>query len=1040
MKAQNRLCSVCVFLFQLSLPRVSYLTVLSVVSYAVRLFFFLVTSIVLSLQRSTTALPVQPPEPTKLSPLDEEKVSHIVEVCAVTRDEALRVLETCMMDETMAIERILSGNGLNSWSQVSKKKKPPQSRSTNRAPHHNTDRDRNQGRRDRRDRDRSGPLPASSDQPNSQSNGYRRPGGSTRQFQNQPQSNRNKSQLSAASSGRMRALHVQSSGHLQGTASNYGQQPSASNAVPGNAQSVSSWPASNLPKPSETTQTWGSPPREGRRDGQDLGAPRWESQEPQMWGDAPTASLNETSEEPWTESLHSPSPPQPQVWTSKDPLERKDRNADSTSKTDMKNMSDTSQTIDPSQKPPIKSPQKSSQVSTVKRTFNYAAAAAAGTSHEKPVQPSSPERNTTSVQQDTPEEDASIKEKVDDSANIDPIVSNQNTSAVSSPADRTVSTSERTADAGNNTNSSAPVVPSVPNLSPAPSKSPAVKGVSPIPVAQHSNTDTLTSPLPTKQENLLETPNRTTAWSSRPISENKEEKQLEEAVAAAAVASAAVVGNEATGEDALSLQFGSFGLGGLDVSWTPPLPKISEPVGGSVLSTSQSNVSTVANSSGSTPNVSSAPAAIASPQGNNLPVVAPVTSVMPNNSVAPPAPPMVPAPAPVAPSSMNVGSSFVSGTSSARAHDNGAMLSNQSDPRVNALSSSALHLPNVSSTGSGSGMFPVLAMPGPGASFGPANYGAPYLVPPLHGYSPALVSYGDNANDLNSSRGPSLGPPGSLPLYDPNLPVMGSGSGKYGAIPGLGDMTALGAMQSGVSKEGHQSNPEMEKGNGLSTSGLGNGMDPLAAPYMLPGYPSVQYPMYTFPSPPYGPPGMAPPGANPFPYAAAGQVTSQGGRGFGFDDGVGLGANSRNGAGLGESMYTPGAYLTNGNPKGGPDGSYKSGRGNNGGGLSGMGMGGGMMVGMGYGDYTGVMGGVGNNVGGGGGSGGAGWGHRHANGMRDGNGNSGMMSNGAMGSNVAPGAGGGYGSGAGSAAGGNVAGGNAGGSGYWPGQASGYYS
>lgn len=957
----------------------------------------------------------------------------------MSRDEALRVLETCMMDETMAIERILSGNGLNSWSQVSKKKKPPQSRSTNRVPHHNPDRDRNQGRRDRRDRDRSGSLPGNSDQSNSQSNGYRRPGGSTRHFQSHPQSNRNRGQSSTTNSGRTRTPLVQSSGQPQASASNRAQQIPTANAAAGSSQPVSSWSASNVAKSSETAQTWGSPPREGWREGQDVDTSKWESQEPQAWGDAPTASANETLDEPWSESLHSSSPSQPRAWGAKDPLEKKDRNTDSTSKNDLKNTSDTSQSIDPPQKPPNKSPQKPMHVSSVKRTFNYAAAAAAGTSHEKPVHTSSPERSTTSAQQDSTKEDVSVNEKMDDSANIEPTKSNQHTPAVSSPVNRPISSSEHTVETGNDANSAVLAVSSVPNLSPVPSASP-LKVLSPNPVSQPSNADALTSPLPTKQENALDTPNRTSAWSSRPsLPESKKEK-LEDTSAAVAAASAAVVGNEAAGEDALSLQFGSFGLGGLDVSWTPPLPKLSEPVGGSVLSASQSNVSTVANSSGSTPNVSSAPAPVASPQGNNLPVVASTTSVMPSNSVAPPPPPAAPAPTTAVPSNLNVGSSLVSGTSSTRAHDNGPMLSNHPDPRANTLSSSALHLPNVSSTGSGSGVYSVLAMPGPGASFAPANYGAPYLVPPLHGYSPALVPYGDNTNDLNSSRGPSLGPPGSLPLYDPNLPVMGSGNGKYGAIPGLGDMSTLGGMQTGVGKEGLHSNPEMEKGNGLGgTSGLGNGMDPLAAPYMLPGYPSMQYPMYTFPSPPYGPPGMAPPGANPFPYAAAGQVTSQGGRGFGFDDGVGLGANSRNGAGLGESMYTPGGYLTNGNPKGGADGSYKPGRGNNGGGLSGMGMGGGMMVGMGYGDYAGVMGGVGNNVGGGG-SGGAGWGHRHANGMRDGNGNSGMMSNGAMGNNVGPGAGGGYGGGAGNAAGGSIAGGNAGGSGYWTGQASGYYS
>lgn len=988
-------------------------------------------------QRSTATPPVQPPEPTKLAPLDEEKVSHIVEVCAVTRDEALRVLETCLMDETMAIERILSGNGLNSWSQVSKKKKPPQSRSTSRTAH-TTDRDKNHGRRDRRDRDRSTSYQGNSDQPNVHPNGHRRPGGSTRHFSNQTQANRSKDQIHTNSSGRKRAPHVQSSGQTQGPASDQGSHPSAAGSVADTAQSQST---SNVPKSPSATQAWGSPPREGLHEEKDFASGRRiECKEPQKWGDAPTASPKQPAKQSWAESLHSPSSAQPKAWNGKDPFEAKDRSGDGISKSHAKPMTNSTQSSEPSHKALSKSPPKSIHTSTVKRTFNYAAAAATGTSHEKPIHSSSPERVASSGKSSLAVGDATANEKVDDFANIEPTESNHHTPAMPSPVDRAISNSERILDTGTDVNPSIIPIPSVPNLSPVPPGSDVKKAVSPAPVAPLKDSESLVSPSPSKAEKTLGTPNRTTAWAPRPaVSENKEEKQLEEVSAAVAAASAAVVGNEPSGEDALSLQFGSFGLGGLDVNWTPPQPKMSERVGGSVISTSQSNVSTVANSSGSTPNVSSAPVSstIASSPGNNLPAVV-TTPAVPSTGVIPSAAAATPAPAPAVASNLNVGSSLMPGApTSNKAHDNGPILSNPSDARINNLASTSLHLPNVSSAGSGSAMFPVMAMPGPGGNFAPANYGAPYLVPPLHGYSPALMSYGDNNNDLNSSRGPSLGPPGSLPLYDPNLPVMGSGNGKYGAIPGLGDMSALGGMQTGAGKDGLQANSELDKGNGLGTSGLGNGMDPLAAPYMLPGYPSMQYPMYTFPSPPYGPPGMAP-GPSPFPYAA-GQVSSQGGRGFGFDDGVGIGANSRNGAGIGESMYTPGGYLSNGNQKGGSDGSYKSGRGNNGGGLSGMGMGGGMMVGMGYGDYSGVMGGVGSNVGGGG-SGGGGWGHRHANGMRDGNGNNGMMSNGAMGGNIAPGAGGVYGGGAGSAAGGSVAGGNAGGSGYWAGQASGYYS
>ncbi len=55
---------------------------------------------------------------------DNAKVSSIAEVCHVSTDEAASVLVACRMDETLAIERFLSGEVKTStWSEVSKKKK-----------------------------------------------------------------------------------------------------------------------------------------------------------------------------------------------------------------------------------------------------------------------------------------------------------------------------------------------------------------------------------------------------------------------------------------------------------------------------------------------------------------------------------------------------------------------------------------------------------------------------------------------------------------------------------------------------------------------------------------------------------------------------------------------------------------------------------------------------------------------------------------------------------------------------------------------------
>lgn len=902
-----------------------------------------------------------------------------MEICQVPREEALRVLDACHMDETMAIERILSGNGLSSWSQVSKKKKnTPNPRAAPR-PSYQNDRDPSRDRRDRRDRDRS--ASHTSESANPQSNGYRRAQGPPRH---------------STSHHSQRSKDAPASGGPHGGRKRPQFPPQN---PPANAQANEYHPQVTPTKPDQSSpsrtnfgdniQTWSSPPTDGWADQKQPNGPTetWnDSQTTQSWGDSKSSPVANSGEQSWSDSLQASPPAAPNAWSVKDSADVKESiQPDALPKQDDVLPIDAPKNIPPQAKP------APSSTPSVKRTFNYAAAAAAGTSHEKP--PAVVPERVSPPALLNPIDSESVG-----TDNVDDIIGSESTEARST---RSISRPLRP------TNSEAEALQAESANIERRTLQTGANMVSPVgaDVSVASESSPVAVPTP-KSEPRLESPTPSgNAWAARPaIAEVKEDKRVEESVAAIAVASAAVGGNEAAG-DALSLQFGSFGLGGLDVNWSASEQKPNDNVTPSPVPTS---------------------VPVSTPAPAPAPVPAPVTAPVPpkvvanegnTHSITPVAKPAKSVSSPVAnaAAASNVGvanamQSAPVATAAAGGLDNGSGIVNGADMRGNNIASSGLPLPAASSAGNGSGMFPMLAM-APGGNFGPPNYAAPYLVPPLHGYTPALGSY-ENGSELGSSRGPNLGPPGSLPLYDPsNLSGMGSGNGKYGAIPGLGDMSGLAAVQSGVGKEGLQMNGgEMDKANGLGTSGLGAGMDPLAAPYMMPGYPSMQYPMYTFPPGPYGPPGMAPPGASPFPYAAAaGQVSSQGGRGgFGFDDGsVGLSA-SRNGNGLGESMYTPGGYLNNSmshnvNQKAAADGSYKSVRGNGGGagggaGLGGMGMAGGMVSGMGYGDYGGGMGGVGNavssNVGGPGG-----WGNRQGNGIRADGGNvsSGMVSNGSMG-------------------------------------------
>lgn len=100
-----------------------------------------------------------------MASIDKEKVTKLVDVCNVSREEASRVLDACHMDLDMAINRFLSGAEETAWSEVSKKKKPvPPPRAAGQRHGRGRDPDRD---RDRRDRDRR------DDRPGARNDGHR---------------------------------------------------------------------------------------------------------------------------------------------------------------------------------------------------------------------------------------------------------------------------------------------------------------------------------------------------------------------------------------------------------------------------------------------------------------------------------------------------------------------------------------------------------------------------------------------------------------------------------------------------------------------------------------------------------------------------------------------------------------------------------------------------------------------------------------------------------------------------------------------------
>lgn len=861
--------------------------------------------------------------PPALAPVDKEKVAAIVEVCNVSTEEALRVLDACHMDETMAIERFLSGKEVATWSEVSKKKKPPAVRPA--APQR---RDRDSSRRDR-DRDRD---------PN------RRP---------PPRSSYGSTPASAPSSA-------------------YGSSYGNGVAAAPQPAPVSLPPASDWPQNSPADDAWGAVPQPeswptGPSDDTwgDPNAGAAPTVDTPQWGEAPSGG----GAEPISAAASSWGVPDSSANTA---IDATAGNAETRSAAD--GSSPMLQQGISAEQPSVTTAPNSTPV---KRNFNYAAAAAAGTSHAKPtpvpasVAPVAPASASAPSAIPSPIMSSPVHvaaQTADLTANGTP--PNSAATAAQTSSGDSGEVKKRRSRGGRKHRARQEALRAAQGAN---GGAPAGMTNGDEPAMFDAQVDALG--VENANSAILDTPSTPpNAWAARAAA--KEKKQIEDSAAAVAVAAAAVVGSEPLGADSLSLQFGSFGLSGLDgVNWSASEQK---PTASEAISASMGTVPTQGGVSASAP-VPGAHSGTAT-----LPVgAAPVSS---------------------APSSMPTSTGIHGGT--------GNDLSN-------AMSmAGAGHFPGVSGS-TGSGLFPVLPVGATGA-FPPPNYGTPYMMPAIPGYSPALQSY-ENGSELGNSRSLNVGP-NTLPLYDPSVL-----SGKYGA--GLGDSSGVpGSIAKDMLPSGGN---DGDKSGPTGTAGLPIGMDPLAPAYVMPGYPSMQYPMYSFPTGPYAPPpGMGPPGPSPFPYPPTGQVSSQGsyggypgqgggigkygnanagGRGgFGFDDGTGGqgGGPSRNASGLGESMYTPAAYMnpsmsdTSGQ-KGLGDGGYKGGRsGGNvgmGGGVSGMGMsGGGMVPPMPYNDYAGGVGGA--NVAGGGGVGVPGnWNNRQGNnGRLDTPGSAGMQSNQSM--------------------------------------------
>eukprot|EP00172_Hildenbrandia_rubra_P002302 Plantae.Rhodophyta-Hildenbrandia_rubra.ctg3056.p1 GENE.Plantae.Rhodophyta-Hildenbrandia_rubra.ctg3056~~Plantae.Rhodophyta-Hildenbrandia_rubra.ctg3056.p1 ORF type:complete len:1059 (+),score=201.15 Plantae.Rhodophyta-Hildenbrandia_rubra.ctg3056:174-3350(+) len=345
-----------------------------------------------------------------------------------------------------------------------------------------------------------------------------------------------------------------------------------------------------------------------------------------------------------------------------------------------------------------------------------------------------------------------------------------------------------------------------------------------------------------------------------------------------------------TNGDALSLQFGSFNLGGIDtVNWSGR-PEVNG-TGGANGPSQQGNIpgSSVGGPSPgrpadkqAIPAVQSTPSKAPGPSPSravgNSPTAAKIIRTSPSpapsnrNVVGNPMPgsnrEMLPQSVSGPSPNVVVPMTTAATKSPAPVGPAAAMASGMS--RIPGPSSnSSMGFPGVSG-----GITPGVGVHTSGMSH-PQHYNAsgPYNMPQQgQVYNPGLGAFGNTQNH---------GVGRNSHFYDPasisGMPSNNFRDAKYGASTGPGGSL----MQNGGPPPGNAPGPNKLPGHGIGDKAAGmSNMDPLSNPYMMnPGFgPSIpQYPsVYGFPPNPYGgPPPSMPPGPGPYQFPPGGPVPSQ---------------------------------------------------------------------------------------------------------------------------------------------------------------------
>lgn len=794
--------------------------------------------------------------PNSLPGVDRAKVSNIVEVCNVSQEEATRVLLACHMDASLAIDRFLSGKEASTWSEVSKKKKHPATSRTGPAGRHgrgggsrNHDRDHDHDS-DRRARDR--PSDGSGNRRNARANGNREHHQSPPQKYGDSANSRPHQHAPKRAADRRDYNRASAAEKDKPSATAYA--PVAPAAAPPGQQLVDK----QVPAPDKILEQSG--PRSA-----DLG-----------WSDTQHDNVPAARRLPWghdaanTEPAVQPTMPEPN---------------DNIPTNGLK-------IVASEDKPVTNVPSK--------RTINYAAAAATGTSHEKrPPQPTAQVSNATittsagappavpHADQNLPESDLTArgdgietkkKRSRGGRKHRGRLEGQRNGQAVDAAASPSLSEST----------SEALVLTSNGDIS-----SVTAQQQAPSPVAAENpdaSTTQRTEPTPTPAV-------PTNAWAARAAAKEAKDKELDTASVAATPGSAPVVSTPEKKDNSLILQFGSFGFSSLNpAGWDKTVVSQEE------------SIPNIDNSAGAAPSASRIP--VVTGPIDSLSAPNPAVVVVASNNAQPPIPSV--------------------------AVNNDALESAVPKPQIPQTFSAPMSLPSTTGSMANGSIFPPVMPVGVTGAFPPQSYPPPpYIMPPPLPYGSGLNSY-DNGSDLNSSRNPNLGP--AVPLYDPaalGIPPSSNGA-KYNSVPGIGDSSMLpGAggvnvsakdmLQGGIGDNDKGNNPN-------NPGGIPGGIDPLTAQYMMPGYPPYLVPGYA--SMQYAPPpGMGPSVPSHFPYPPVGQVTSQASFGgyhgqsgnmnkfnnsgnvgrvpFGFDDGSSgiSGSNARNSGGLNENIYAQGGYL-----------------------------------------------------------------------------------------------------------------------------------